>query len=255
MNEPSDEALSILAQHRVATSMPAHRREANFACLEARFAVGESPAMDVSLPVMSAGISTATIVTAVIAVAVVSLAVWALVSEPTVSWRLSSGADVERPENLEPVSETVPESQHGVSVPAPDETDEPWVAPMPLASPPPGVEESHTIRPPARRHRTGKASPTVAASDEVDPLAAEVELLKRAQLATANGHPERALELLELHEQRFPQGRMSEAREVARLMVLCNLGRLDEVEHRRGRFLADHAGSAHAQRVARICAD
>ncbi len=96
-----------------------------------------------------------------------------------------------------------------------------------------------------------KASPKAsrsAAREASSPnsLALEARLLSRARrnLETA---PERALALSDLHLRRYPQGVLSEEREVIAIQALRRSGREGAATQRQSRFLAKYPQSPHAR--------
>lgn len=84
-------------------------------------------------------------------------------------------------------------------------------------------------------------------------LAAEVALLRRAQGAIRAGDPDGALRHLAAHARRFPSGMMTEEREAARVVALCDAGRNDEARGVARRFLRERPGSPLAARVRAAC--
>ncbi len=85
-------------------------------------------------------------------------------------------------------------------------------------------------------------------------LAEELALLREAQLASRAGSLSRALELLNEHAARFPAGDLREERLVARINVLCSLGRIDDAREEAERFLAQAPQTPYASRVRASCA-
>ena len=70
--------------------------------------------------------------------------------------------------------------------------------------------------------------PRSPAASRVDPLSQEVSLLTRATREIGAGHPAKALQALTEHQQRFPNGKLSEERRAAKAQALCALGRVAE---------------------------
>lgn len=86
---------------------------------------------------------------------------------------------------------------------------------------------------------------------ERDPLTEELLLLRRAQTARRAHRYAGALAALREHARRFPDGTLASERDVARALVLCESGRLEE-----GRALAvPFARSAWAASLDEACAD
>ncbi len=102
-------------------------------------------------------------------------------------------------------------------------TLDPPERPMPSAS-------TVTPRPtttPTRSRRRRSATSTVA-PPAVDPLTAELSLVRRARRATREGRGHAALELLDEHRRRYPDGQLTDERRLARLDALCAVGRRDD---------------------------
>jgi hypothetical protein len=75
-----------------------------------------------------------------------------------------------------------------------------------------------------------EAAPPVASYRAKDKLAEEVALLSRAETALHGGKPTAALEALNEHERKFPNGLLTEERIAARIQALCALGRTAEAD-------------------------
>lgn len=92
------------------------------------------------------------------------------------------------------------------------------------------------------------AAPVARATDR---LGEEVALLTRATSSLHTGRPGQALEMLEEHRRRFPDGVLSEERHAARAEALCALAR-------RGEGMAELSGvrsqSATAEHARQFCA-
>jgi hypothetical protein len=95
------------------------------------------------------------------------------------------------------------------------------------------------------------AAPVAAAiaAPEEDPLAAETRRLREAHGALQAGDAQKALALL--GEQ---GGQLGEERAAARVLALCQLGRVAESEAARAAFLREHPRSPLADRVRGGCA-
>ena len=90
-----------------------------------------------------------------------------------------------------------------------------------------------------------------AMSDSLDD---EMLLLRTAQLALREHDGARALDALDAHARRFPTGLLAEERAAARVLALCEAGRLAEAADARASFLTTHPSSPHVDRVRRSCA-
>jgi hypothetical protein len=82
----------------------------------------------------------------------------------------------------------------------------------------------------------------------------EMQLLKRAQVAQAAGRPTEALSILAEHAKQFPNGKLAESREVARVVALCQAGQTQASRAAADRFLAARPNSPFASRVRGACA-
>jgi hypothetical protein len=117
------------------------------------------------------------------------------------------------------------------------------VAPAPIdtrgsAEAPP----SPTVAAPAMTTPVTKPHPAVRSRPGRESYAAELALLKRAQVAYAEGDYPDALALVGEHGRRFPAGRLAEEREALRVRTLGRTGRTDE---------ARQAAAAFAERFPR----
>lgn len=119
-----------------------------------------------------------------------------------------------------------------------------------VAPPEPVAEEQEPeatrpppAKPPRPHHRAApQPAPVVEPASEPSPpaedtLAAELQMLSAAQTSMLDGHPARALQVLDEYEHRFGEnGRMLEEVRGARVGVLCKLGRPDEARSEYGRL-------------------
>jgi outer membrane protein assembly factor BamD (BamD/ComL family) len=81
----------------------------------------------------------------------------------------------------------------------------------------------------------------------------EMRLMNAAQDALRTGHSKRALSLLNEHSERFPNGKLSSARSVTRMMALCQAGSSEQARREAEQFLARHPSSPFVDRVKTIC--
>jgi len=145
-----------------------------------------------------------------------------------------------------------------VAVPSPSEAAKPTVptdpppAPLarpeppetPVASNPPSPSEPRRS-PPPRARATRRAVAT-------NPLNDELALLRRVERALRNADPALALALLGELDERFPESRLVEERQAAKLMAHCRAGSADAVA-RAHAFLHDSPSSVYRQRVQSAC--
>jgi hypothetical protein len=95
-----------------------------------------------------------------------------------------------------------------------------------------------------------------ASSAEAPPMSTldrEMRLLKRAQIAQSAGRPSEALSILAEHAKQFPNGKLAESREVARVIALCQAGQTQASRAAAERFLAARPNSPFASRVRGVC--
>lgn len=181
--------------------------------------------------------------TAVAALAGLSVALWL--------WR---PAPVEPP----PVPVSAPRAEPPRDRVAPSVVVEPAPAPSaapavaPSAAAPPRVEPT----PPAEPGPTVAEPPAEPAPpDHVSTLAAEIRLLRRAQLALQDpGGALAALEWVAQHERTFPQPILGEERDALRVLALCAAGRKEEARSRAAEFLRATPQSPQAARIRASCA-
>lgn len=142
------------------------------------------------------------------------------------------------------------------------------VAPSPVPSPSAvarsGPSEPHLALPifvPVARsaatgaHRPFSPEPSAVGLGSPDAtLGAETQLMRPADQALRTRDPARALDLLDEHERRFPQGVLAEERSAERVTALCALGRVAEAHAEAARFMATHADSPLVGSVQRSCA-
>jgi RNA polymerase sigma-70 factor (ECF subfamily) len=84
-------------------------------------------------------------------------------------------------------------------------------------------------------------------------VAAEADLLRRADAARKAGDSSQALNLLEEHRVRFPTGILVQEREAERVVVLCAMGRTGDARAAAAAFLRDWPHSPLAGRVRSSC--
>lgn len=121
--------------------------------------------------------------------------------------------------------------------------------------PPPAVATETSAKPAKRAaapNRAPRASAPDAPGDEPT-IDGETLLLNEAQAANLAGDSRRALTLLDEYSRRFPSGRLTDVKTVARLVALCTLGQVSLVRREAARFEARHPNSPFAERVNRIC--
>jgi hypothetical protein len=152
--------------------------------------------------------------------------------------------------------------------------DTPAAFDPPAASPAPEQPPNEGLSPGAERPPHGEAGSraTPAASSRPSPhverasaprattpsrarrepsLRAELDLLQRVQDALRRGDGAAALQALDAH-QTHDRSLLAE-RQAARVLALCNLGRVDEARRAAARFEAQHPGSVQRDVITRSC--
>lgn len=116
---------------------------------------------------------------------------------------------------------------------------------------------SPELPPAPRRGRADLAAPTPTPIPTTSPdasLAEELALVAKAKRLRATA-PSEALAELEHHRERFPAGALAPEREVLRIEIGCALGRVEQAEQLRERFVVEHADSPLLARVRGACRD
>jgi hypothetical protein len=112
-------------------------------------------------------------------------------------------------------------------------------------------EPASTSQPaPAQRRRTSDA-PLARPHDDAG-LAEELALVAAAERLRSEA-PSAALEQLDRHASRFPSGALAPERELLRIEISCALGRVDQAEPLRERFVAAYPNSPLLARARRAC--
>lgn len=99
---------------------------------------------------------------------------------------------------------------------------------------------------------TGAEVGADGAADAGPRLSDERLVLSRAQAALGRGHPERALEALEEHAERYPDGRLAEERDMLRVRALSAAGRKESARRRAREFLETYSESIFEGMMRRI---
>jgi hypothetical protein len=138
-------------------------------------------------------------------------------------------------------------SHRAASQPAAALTAPPAAAPdisAPLAPPAPAATVERRVAAPAHHH----AAPSATPAD----LRAEIALVDAARSAVAGGAGERALVLLGRYDRSYPRGTFRPEAAALRIEALARLGRTTQARALAQRFIAAHADSPLADRVARV---
>lgn len=97
-------------------------------------------------------------------------------------------------------------------------------------------------------------TPAPRVGPEAD-LEHELQLIRDAHRELRRGRSQRALALLAQHEQRFPQGSLREARQIARITAYKRLGQASKAKREAEVFLKDNPNSPSAGRVRSLISD
>jgi hypothetical protein len=135
--------------------------------------------------------------------------------------------------------------------PADPAPEAPVVSPAAPAPPPAAPQPAPIALSAAPRAGTASAAPPAPQAKLEDTLAAENQGLREAHAAMQGGDPARALALLD--EQQAKGSLLREEREAARVLALCQLGRVDEGRAAAARFLQESPRSPLADRVRAAC--
>lgn len=96
--------------------------------------------------------------------------------------------------------------------------------------------------------------PTKTTRNDGD-LEEELRLMRDANNALRANKPQTALVLLAEHESRFPRGTLADSRRVARIMALCQAGKVAAARTEAERFLRRAPNSPYAARVRSLCTE
>ncbi len=134
--------------------------------------------------------------------------------------------------------------------PAPTNVASPAHAPVPKDE---GSPPSPSTKPVATARPSNRAAPTrvesaASPSAQIETPDAEVRLLHRAQ-DSLRGESLQALAICDEHGRRFPNGLLSQEREVIAIEALTRLGRLDDAKTRARRFRKANPSSSHLGRI------
>jgi RNA polymerase sigma-70 factor (ECF subfamily) len=133
-------------------------------------------------------------------------------------------------------------------------------APEPANDPAPSAPSADPETEPALRAAASANKPTIAAPQRSsepardDTLGAEIELMHKAQVASREGQPAKALALLDRHAALYPRGVLAQERAATRVVVLCALGRTTEARAAAAQFERAAPKSPLLARVKASCA-
>jgi hypothetical protein len=181
------------------------------------------------------------------------------------SYGVSQHVRARRVSSVQPVGTTatkmVPVANMSANPPDRKKTEEtPETIPNNATSLPTSDHPSHRV--PAPHHGTLAKKSTHGAKTNARPQQGdssaenfenEVNLLADAQKAMREGKSNKALELLKKHRKLHPHGLLNEESEAARVVALCQAGRIREGKAAAARFLATKSGSPLASRVRQAC--
>ena len=136
----------------------------------------------------------------------------------------------------------------GTREPTPAPSPSPVSAPAPKAAPLPEqpVAEAAPAAPASEAPVADAAPPKAPAQAASKP--SEASLLNQAQQALKT-NPRRALQLTRLHKQLYPQGSLSQEREVIAIEALSRLDKKSSAQERADAFSEKYPESAHQKKV------
>lgn len=169
---------------------------------------------------------------------------------------LDAPADPRSPTTAGPPAEPAPAQPHLSAAEMRGAATEPPSLPAPSPEPPPPAVEA----PPARATTAAagarvppKTSTTSVPVVKEDALIVETRRMREVHGALQSGEAGRALALLDEHSAAHAQGELRQERAAARVVALCELGRLDEAKVARESFLREDPRSPLADRVRSAC--
>lgn len=133
---------------------------------------------------------------------------------------------------------------------APASSDSPS-APVPsAAAEAPEADPAHPAQKPSASAKASSSTPVAA---DADPLEDETRRLREVHGALQSGDPEKAMKLLDEQSITYATGQLGQEREVARVLTLCKLGKVDEARAAAATFLRNHPSSPLVARVSAGC--
>ena len=278
MKPLSNQAKAVLRDYRTVESLGASARARLLDNLSMRIAAQDLPAdgLDVAPPEPAAqGLLAKLLAGPVskIGLAVIVVAIpsgWLLHSnqEPPAilarlppHWHESAARPTPvQPESLPRETGPAPQAAERVSI-APRGTGHQPVANTPPAaprvhrgSPQETPSDSELLNPPSDVMNPTPTSPPASGAVPADMIDEEVRLLSQAHAAIRAGRPRDALSKLREHAESFPNSKLEEARQVARMIALCDSGRRAAARAEARVFLSARPRSPLANRVRSICA-
>ena len=148
---------------------------------------------------------------------------------PTVMAQAPSEAPAPPVEPAPPLAPSVEMDPAPADTPAVDTPEQ--APPAPQAKP--SKASKTPKKTPRATQKTGETPAPVASSD----AKAELLLLQRARKAMRSGQPSACLELLDQHEQSFPDSRFARERDATRVAALCKAGRETKAKQSAARFV------------------
>jgi hypothetical protein len=253
----SSAARSVLQAYRQRTDFAAEREDAAWEQLQGRIDAGEGPRFDDSAAEAPpprrrvAGWVPAVAITAAAAAVVLGL----------VDWSSLRSAESEREPTGAQAAFEAPEATTHRAHAAPSKAVVPREVPSPQApavEEPEPAQESVEVEAPAQRPpvvpRRPRAKPEAETPRGTASIAAELELLRKAQTALGHGDPQQALRHLQVHARDFPTGSLEPERLGLRAIALCALDRPEGPRLART-FLAAHPQSTLRHRVQTTCVE
>jgi hypothetical protein len=174
-------------------------------------------------------------------------------------WHEAASQPILEPESLPAEPAPPPQAAEPVSIGAGTTGHQPLssaAAPARMRRTAPQESPSHSepLTPTPEESEPRTIAPTASGAVPADMIDEEVRLLSQAHAALRSGRPRDALGKLKEHADSFPNSKLAEARQVARMIALCDSGRRATARAEAQAFLAARPRSPLANRVRSICA-
>jgi hypothetical protein len=249
MDELSEQAKAMIRRYRATESLRKAEHGRLLQSLTDRAMRGDAPLADVDIGPPSAAppphLVPGVFAKVGIGAGVVALAAIVLVASHRSSDAPSGGvATSTRLAVVEP-AQRQPEPIHNTPPIAPNDSPS-------YASKSETAVHAPVINPPKRKAIADSVQ-TAAPELRESTIDEEMRLLRDAQSALRAGSPARSLALLDEHATRFPAGKLSDARDVTRMLALCNAGQRALARSEAERFLSRRPDSPFTERVRHIC--
>jgi hypothetical protein len=237
VTNPADKAQALLARYKAAGALPPEHKARLLDVVSERVAHGDLPRFDVPAPAP------------VVPEPTLLAQLWA---SPWVKAALGLAALGVPAAGLYGLSDRAPTAAPSATASVPGVVVSPQVPSVVDESPASALQPPAKAPDPRDEVRAERTAPPPSAGEPT--IDEEVRLMNAAQKALQGSQPQRALELLSEHATRFPRGKLASARQVTRMMALCQAGQTDKARHEAKQFVAQNPSSPFVDRVKTICA-